>query len=110
MIEQRKNRVENCEEHSEEEVRWLRGAVIKMTNEYLEGSEGRQMKEEQETQGRRERGWWQVDTKSQGERCLMRHISGTEMKIMSGFLKKNDRNDINLTKAQDILGNWEKNY
>lgn len=33
MIEKRKNRAENCEEHSEEEVRWLRGAMIKMTNE-----------------------------------------------------------------------------
>ena len=79
MIEQRKNGVENCEEHSEEEVRWLRGAVIKMTNEYLEGSEGRQMKEEQETQGRRERGWRQVDIESRGEKCLMRHISGEEI-------------------------------
>lgn len=79
MIEQRKNGVENCEEHSEEEVRWLRGAVIKMTNEYLEGSEGRQMKEEQETQGRRERGWRQVDIESRGEKYLMRHISGEEI-------------------------------
>ena len=34
-----------------------------------------------------------------------RYISGTEMKIMSGFLKKNDRNDIDLAKTQDILGN-----
>ena len=53
--------------------------MIKMTNEYLEGSEGRQMKEEQETQGRRERGWRQVDIESQGEKCLMRHISGEEI-------------------------------
>lgn len=53
--------------------------MIKMTNEYLEGSEGRQMKEEQETQGRRERGWRQVDIESRGEKCLMRHISGEEV-------------------------------
>lgn len=33
-----------------------------------------------------------------------RYISGTEMKIMSGLLKKNDRNDIDLAKTQDILG------
>lgn len=76
ITEQRKNRVENREEEdSEEEIRQLRGALIKMTNELQEGSKAMQMKEEQEahTSGRMECGWWQL-VKSEGHQLTEREM------------------------------------
>lgn len=49
MIEKRQeNRVESDEGDSEQGVRRLRGALVAMRNEQLEGSQGVQVKEEQE--------------------------------------------------------------
>lgn len=48
MIEKRQeNRVESYEGDSEQGIRRLRGALVTMRNEWLEGSQGVQVKEEQ---------------------------------------------------------------